>query len=278
MSGRFVFLFSIFFLPFLAKAAQWATVINTGAQVYKNASFDAPVISYLSLNQRIRISSKTFGPFYRVKLPQGKLGYISDIDVKPENGLSVEERSFKSRQEKDPFSRKPIFGNTYLGLIVGMVNYQDEISNFVGSSNVIMFGPKFSTPLEMVNGVFTLDATLLFGIDTPDMYDQICLQCEASGNLVVSDVQLQFSLLDFNDRSMSIFIGTGPFLSYSDVKVVQEVNGILSEVPLQSARIGGSLTLGLGIRLGDFALKLEPKYIIEQLSYFSFQAAFQYQL
>ena len=72
-----------------AHAAQQAIVSIDGAMVYKDASFDSPVIAYLKKGKQVRVSSKGFGPFYRIMIGNEQYGYISDIDVQILSGGSA---------------------------------------------------------------------------------------------------------------------------------------------------------------------------------------------
>ena len=83
MCGRFALLNVLVYLALSLplQAAQMAEVIIDGAMVYKQGDFGSPVLGYLRKGKKVKVSNKTYGPFYKVKLRQGVIGYISDIDV-----------------------------------------------------------------------------------------------------------------------------------------------------------------------------------------------------
>jgi hypothetical protein len=91
--------------PTPAPAGQQAIVKVDSAMVYDIPSFDGAVISYLPAGQKVRISLKTFaaglGQFYRIMLPNNKIGYIADIDVQP-----LKKKKSKASKEREKEEEK----------------------------------------------------------------------------------------------------------------------------------------------------------------------------
>ena len=106
---RFIVFIVVCLLSNSANAARSAEVITDGAMVYEKADFDSTVVGYLQRGQKVRVSNRPKGAFYRVQFSQGVIGYISDVDVKVEGGKSSEQASEddnKSRKRKKDRNKK----------------------------------------------------------------------------------------------------------------------------------------------------------------------------
>lgn len=57
-----------------------AKVINDEAIVYRNPDFDSEQLSTYKQDTKIEVSKKNFGPFHRVRMKNGTMGYIVDND------------------------------------------------------------------------------------------------------------------------------------------------------------------------------------------------------
>lgn len=268
-------------------AAQSAVVSIDGAMVYKGASFDAPVIAYLKKGKKIRISSRTYGPFYKVKVRSGLVGYISDIDVKVMGKAAKKSRSRGNEKERDrdvpdfEKRRKPIFATTYLGVHGGIANYKEEFtlnvngndSNQVVSANVPVYGVKLTGPNILIQGPFVFDINAYFSFGAPSYYDQIS-QTAPTGLLAFIDFKLVFPMLNETGDDWMVYLGAGPSIVYSKFEFTA------NDLPIENSEIslGGSFMLGFAYRIGKFIIKLEPHYYVEKKSYAGGIAAVQMEL
>ena len=75
-----VFLF-LFFASYFVYAQQKATIVSDDVDVYAEQDFDSEILETVHKNETYWISNKTFGPFYRIKLKSGKIGYIPDHEL-----------------------------------------------------------------------------------------------------------------------------------------------------------------------------------------------------
>jgi hypothetical protein len=64
-----------------ALAAQKAKVTSPKVDVYSAADFDSEVLGSVDEGETFYISDKVYGPFFRIKLKSGKIGYIPDTEV-----------------------------------------------------------------------------------------------------------------------------------------------------------------------------------------------------
>ena len=83
-------------------AAQKAKIINPAVDVYSSADFDSDILDTVDTGQTYLISDKVYGPFFRIKLKSGKIGYIPDTDVDVEGKGRIKPRS-ENQDEEDPF-------------------------------------------------------------------------------------------------------------------------------------------------------------------------------
>jgi hypothetical protein len=74
--------------------------------VYSDADFDSDILETVKLGETYMISNKVYGPFFRIKLKSGKIGYIPDTEVDIEGkGRVVPAAKDKDEDETsdDPF-------------------------------------------------------------------------------------------------------------------------------------------------------------------------------
>lgn len=77
-------------------AAQKARIVSGEVDVYAAQDFDSEILETVRQNEVYWVSDKTYGPFYRIKLKSGRIGYI------PDHELDIE--------GKGPFRPKPFIG------------------------------------------------------------------------------------------------------------------------------------------------------------------------
>lgn len=259
----------------VANAAQTATIVTDGAMVYKKNDFDSSVIGYMRAGEKVRISSKKFGPFFRIQFKQGVLGYISDIDVsaggsgnlptskKSNSGSGSRERSFISKK--------------YIGLSYGMVNYSEELSEAktVESESLSFFGIKFTMPMKYLSGPFVLDTNLLYHSGYPSYYNMTTpvVSKGHSGKILMSDIQVLYSLSESAQKDFWVYMGGGLAVGYSSFVV--EINS--SKKDLSDVTVGGVITGGIAYRMNKIAFKIEPKYYAMKSNYFALVGSVQYE-
>lgn len=257
-------------------AAQRASVVTEGAIVYKGPSFDAPILGYFSAGKKIMLSNKLFGAFYKVRFKQGVIGYISDIDVRTEGGKASSGNFFPEQGEEGSSNKaRPFFGSTHVGLLFGMIDYQDTIGNFTGNSQTNFIGATLTTPLSFFDGAFLLGANVLYSLEVPEFYSQISDK-PPEGFVLIGDVQLMYPLFSILSRKLTGYVGAGLGVTYTSVDLVQDIGGP-KLVPTSSAKVGGVFSGGLVYKLSKMALRFEPKYYYEENAYFGITASLAFQ-
>ncbi|MFK8139279.1 MAG: SH3 domain-containing protein [Bdellovibrionales bacterium] len=286
--GRFaLFSFVLFGFASSLDAAQIGTVVTDGAIVYKKGDFDAPVLGYLRANRKVKISSKTYGPFYRVKLKQGIIGYVSDIDVQP---LSGTKRSKKGRarnrnanKQKQASSKKyrnkPVMGSQYVGAGFGSISFSDRFksssdgSQITKSSSTMFVGFKYTGPSKYLDGPLIVDANVLLAASLPTFYDDIS-STPAVGNVMLVDVGLLNPMFNNRSDNYSLYYGAAIQLFYTDFEIT--VSSV--SVPATEWALGASLKLGGAYSFGKFVLKFEPTFYFAETNYLGVNFGVQYQL
>lgn len=279
-------------------AAQNALVVTDGAIVYKKADFDAPIIGYFRAGEKVRISEKTFGPFYRVKFKQGKMGYVADIDVSPQKGSSGKSQA-KEGDTKEPKSagkdtkgknekanakggkaktavvNKSLLNQSLLGLSIGMVNWSELFNQREYSDSLIFYGVKASLPFKSVlDGPFTLDVSAIFSFSSGNYLKQASTT-PPSGFIAIIDASVLYTFNELMKRQLITYFGAGPVLTYNSFDV--EIQG--EKLDILEVKIGGAIILGAGYKISrgrsDMVAKIEAHYYFTESNILALLAAFQ---
>jgi hypothetical protein len=263
-----------------------ALIRTDGAMVYAKPDFDAEVLTTLNEGQKVRVSSGTIGEvvkFHKVRAGP-VLGYVAEIDVQVEGGVKKREHkrgarsksenktSKKSDREKLADQKKnrerlPFIFTRYVGLLVGVAGYEDEIRGVKKSDSLLIYGLKITGPDILFQGPI-LDMNLMFHYGAPKGYSEISLT-KPSGFLILGDVLLLIPVLQ--RESFLATLGLGPLLTYRSFRTVN-ANGFEN---FSGAGVGLSLAAGAGFRRGDYAFRLEGKYLLEKRVDTIFQLSLQ---
>lgn len=147
-----------------AWSAQKAKIINPTADIYTDADFDSEIMDTVKSGETYPISNKIYGPFYRIKLKSGKIGYIPDTDLDIEGKgrvVPVTERDRDDADIDDPFlqdmdssssknkkkSRRPIedeepMDENLHGVTLQLVNYHEDTLGAVQVDDLPAIGYK----------------------------------------------------------------------------------------------------------------------------------------
>ncbi|MEK6627558.1 MAG: SH3 domain-containing protein [Bdellovibrionota bacterium] len=127
-------------------ATQKAKIVSPDVDIYAQSDFDSEIIATVNEGETYSISDKTFGPFYRIKLKNGKIGYVVDYELDIEGKGRFKEKDLDvllyedamkvkpagvSKQDKD--EEEAVFGGTYAGPTLQLINFRE---NTLGSDQV----------------------------------------------------------------------------------------------------------------------------------------------
>jgi hypothetical protein len=90
-------------------AAQKAKIISPNVDVYSDADFDSDILETVKLGETYLISNKVYGPFFRIKLKSGKIGYIPDTEVDIEGKGRVVPAT--KEKDEDDYSDDPFLND-----------------------------------------------------------------------------------------------------------------------------------------------------------------------
>lgn len=259
-----VLLFVFVFLPgALFAQAQKATVINDGALIYQDADFDAPVITTLKLGGVYSISTGKKGPFYKIRVKVGSVGWIADTDVKLGVIKITPEQVEKNPVEEKP--RRPFFATRYRGPALEYLYYTEDTLGKERSESLLFYGMKFNGFDTIFDGEIYTDANVLFHFGAPDFYSEATGK-SSEGFIVILNFLLQTVLPQ--GKSTLFFYGFGPTLKIShyslDVPDGAETKNYIAE----DINLGAVFNAGLAFRLGDVSLRTDARYYWEETQYY----------
>lgn len=286
MYGSFGFKFVVL-LIFLISGAAFSKpkvvykgkVINDGAIVYKAADFDSPVLGYLPAGKVYEISSKTFGPFYRIRVEK-QIGYIADIDIKPINFKPTAPPGEEKKKMAKEISRKkkklPFTLTRFVGPAFSSVNYTEDTLGATRSEALSFFGAKISGPDVVIEGEIPTEINLNFHLGAPTYYETLT-GLGTGGFLFLTDFQLQH--VRAVAQNALIYFGFGPMFRFSkfDLSLRDSTTGRSSAYRAEDAALGAAFSAGLGLRMGAVALRAEGKYFWEKNKYWSLGGALQFE-
>ncbi|MEI7974163.1 MAG: SH3 domain-containing protein, partial [Bdellovibrio sp.] len=116
--------------------AREAVVVAPRARVYLKPDFDSPVLRTLPRKTRIRMSNRLFGAFYRVRLSDGSLGFMTDVDIQ----ALISEKDSKTAISKAPV--RSLF-HRFWGLAMAWIDFQEESMERRNRGSLQAFGLKF---------------------------------------------------------------------------------------------------------------------------------------
>ncbi len=181
-------------------------------------------------------------------------------------GLYFGPRLDGQNQKKKARSTGPLIFEDLIGGQVGFINYTEDVASGKKSSNEWLLGFKLTGPNWLFRNLLA-DLSVSFHYGAPQFFDDFSL--DASGFFILTELSFPFIL----GRSQSSFVyaAIGPVLNASFFDFVisgqSESNKNLS--------LGGVATLGVIYEMGDWALKVEPKYYFESSSYWGVLAGLQ---
>lgn len=100
---KILFFMVAFSMTSFAWAAQKAKIANPTVDIYSDADFDSDIVETVERGETYMISDKVYGPFFRIKLKSGKIGYIPDTDVDIEGKGRVVPITEGDQETDDPF-------------------------------------------------------------------------------------------------------------------------------------------------------------------------------
>lgn len=267
LNKTFKLLLLIFIFPLFCWAqAQRATIVNDGALVYEEPDFDAPVIDTLKRGTFYSISKTTKGPFYKIRLKSGGVGWIADTDLKKGEVKLGKTKGEKLVEKKGVEKKaKPFFASRYRGPTMEYVNYTEDTLGKERSSGLLFFGVKFNGYNTVFDGDIYTEANIVLFSGAPSYYADYTGK-STDGFIFMTNFIFQTVLPQ--SKSHMLFYGFGPMLKYSsfDLAVPNETKTL--NYKASDMTVGAVFNVGLGFRLGPVSLRVDGKYYWEQTKYY----------
>lgn len=263
------FLFLLLFpLGTWAQAVK-ATVINDGALVYREADFDAPVITSLKVGGVFSISKGKKGPFHKIRLKPGTLGWIADTDVKAGvfkvTSVPQEKAESEVEQKENIRKQKPYFASRYRGPVLEMINFTEDTLGRELNAPTLFYGMKFSGFNTAISGDIYAESNVLVHFGAPSYYSDYTKK-SADGFVVLGNVLLQTVMP--KGKNLLYFYGFGPVVKYSHFTLMVPNNNE-STYSADDLTLGAVINLGIGARVWDMSLRSDLKYYWETTKYLS---------
>jgi len=273
-----VMMFSMaFFGTFRAQAqSQKAVIINQGALVYTEADFDAPVLTELSAGQIFNISLKQKGPFYKIRIKKGVVGWIADNDLRVAKGGKLpplkaadKEKTPEAKEEKNRFPEKKrvrsFYASRYRGPLFSYLTYSEKTMGKERHHNMNFVGARVAGPNTMFSGDLRTDAEFLFHSGAPDYYQKYT-GYPASGWIFITD--FIFETASPQSKWHMTTFGFGPMFKYTHYQTSLLQNGREVAYSLDDMTLGAVFDVGLHFRiLETYALRFNVKYYWEKTQY-----------
>jgi hypothetical protein len=255
------------------KKSQTAIVGVEGAAVYKYPNFDAQVLEYVRAGTKVRATLKPragiggFGAFYKVKLPNGKIGWMTDVDILPQYKVG---KSPRSRNQSNPdfdnakdmmenAGREQVYFERYVGANFGIVDFSEKFDKKILSANTPMFGLRGVGPGLLFDGP-PLDLSVQFSMQAPSYYSEFA-SADATGFFLIADAMFPFPFI--SSDSYYVGLGLGPMISYTNFSLRVRSSPFDS----QEVRLGAVADLGAMFRYKKLGFKLDYKYYYEVTQY-----------
>ena len=255
----------ILLLAITSHAVQDAKIVGDAVEIYSEADFDSPVIDEVYKDESYKISSKIYGPFYRIKLKSGKVGYIVDYELNingkgPFVEKDLDEMELKGAMEAQPpplndeqaeAEDQEVFGKNYSGFVLQLYNYHEDTMGSVQVDELVAIGYK---------SIKTLSWSVVGTTQIPKYYTDPPGN-SAKGLKLWADVGFSNEIGQFTSAALR-FSGN----IFTHISVIQ-LNTPARNYDLQDITAGINLEVGLIKKFHSFATDLSIKYYFDKSNY-----------
>ncbi len=260
--------------PAANSQSQQATITNE-ALIYQNDDFDAPVIATLKRGTVYTISKGKKGPFYKIRVKPGTVGWIADTDVKvgvhkvaTPKAQKEMKPLFDPEKENDK-KKKPFFASRFRGFTLDYIYYTEDTIGGTQSEFMMFYGAKFYGFNTLFDGEIYTESNILFSPSAPKYYEDVTGK-SAGGFIFITDFLFQTPTP--RGKDVITFYGFGPMLKYSHFNLeVPDGNRTLNYAA-DDMTIGAVINLGFAARFNRVAVRFDAKYYWEKTQYYGLGA------
>ena len=238
------------------------------ALLYSDPNFDSRVLRQVPQGTRLQMSNRLFGAFYRVRLPDGTVGFMTDVDVKPLKSGSAANKS-GSPEVSEKSRLKPttsLSSRRYRGGGVHWLNLREDTMEAKRQGTMLGYAIRFWGENLLGPGSYPMDMSVQLFPQAPGYYSDVT-QKTASGFLVLAESLLLTG--SSSSKTTSSNFGFGPFLRYSRFEV--SLPGSTTTYSLEDVILGVFLGAGVGVKWGAWHFRLDPRYYFERQQYWGLQ-------
>lgn len=260
------------FISYSAQAVQKATIIGPEVDIYSESDFDSEIISTVHEGETYFISDKTYGPFYRIKLKNGKVGYIVDYELDIEGKGRIKEQDLddimfdqisqltKENQTtaEENSEVAEIFGRAYSGPTLQLINYHENTMGADQVDDLLAVGyKKISDVAWSVLGSFRV----------PKYYTDDAGE-SARGLKLWGDFGFSSSVANFGSSEVRF---AGSFFSH--VSLIQ-LETPLRKYDLYDVTLGVAIELGWLLKFRSSVFDVSAKYYFDKTNYAGFALSY----
>lgn len=259
---RVFFFVFVFLWVNLVFAAKKATVIGNEVEIYSEADFDSEIIDEVRAGETYPVSNKPVGAFYRIKLKSGKIGYIVDYELDIEGIGPLKPKEFddvfmedsgdeQTKEQLENETDTDSLSKNYSGLLLQMINYQENVLGGVQADNLTTIGYKSVSYITWS----------LAGSFTPPKYYAAKTGGSVSGINWWADLGYSNTIGHINKSDLR-FSGS-VFLHSSNLRLVTAQK----TYNIDDASVGVALEGSIFFKFKKLALDLSLKYYVDKVSY-----------
>lgn len=254
-----------------------------GSAVYAKPDFDSQVQDYLRYETPVTAGVRPYagvggmGLFHVIRYGN-KTGYVPDTDIRfskkeqakvaPKEKKKSGSKAWEKEEEERQLGKEPIYFTRYLGAAVAMVDFTEKFSGKAFHDPMMMYGLRMTGPGTLIQDGPPLDFNFWFSVDKPGYYSKFTPK-KPTGFLLFSDIMALLPLID--SKRYIVNYGIGIMAVYTKYSV--NINS--KDYNSSELRIGLDAGLGLGVKVGQYIVRLDGRYYYEKTQYFSGILSFQ---
>lgn len=267
-----VLILGLLFSPCVSSAVQKAKIISSEVEIYTDSDFDSEILTTVHEGEVYLISDKTYGPFYKIKLKNGKIGYIVDYEVDIEGKGRIKEKDLDllmlermSRDQKkmdkdieEQTEEAQLFGVPYAGPTLQLINFHENTLGGDQVDDLVALGYK---------SISDMTWSVLGAFKIPKYYIEKT-GGTAKGAKLWGDVGVSSQIINFK-RSGIRFAGS----LFAQVSIIQ-LETPSRKYDLHDVTVGIALETGWLFKINKKAVEFYLKYFFDKTNYAGFGFSF----
>lgn len=272
MFGRFVL---SFLFPILVMAAQKGTIIVDETYIYQDADFDSQIMATVQKGEVFDISENTKGPFYRIRLKDKKLGWISSVDIKP-GKIKIPKQMDKPLQSyvDEEKQKNNFIGLRFQGPRFEFLNWREKTLGKVRHDQLNALGWSWTGMGTLIKGPFYLDSAVSLVWEAPDYYKNVT-GVSASG-FILKAYSALLTPKAYGENFLLLYgAGAGTTFSHFEAGVLE--SGTKRKYTLEDLQLGVVVPLGMTYRSGKKSYSAWYRFYWEKEIYSSITLGLSFQ-